>query len=468
MEGSIPTAIGRYAVERLLGAGAMGNVYLARDPHLDRQVAIKTVKRLDLDPEQLATFLSRFRNEARAAARLVHPNIVQVYDVGEDPEGGPFLVMEYVPGASLKQMLRREGPLVPGALVLLADEMGEALAAAHAQGIIHRDLKPDNLLMTPDGHVKLADFGVARIPDAALTREGQFLGTPCYSAPETLKAGVYGPETDLFSMAAVLYEAATAERAFPGADAIAVAHEVLHGEPEAPSHRPAGGDIPPELDEVILRGLARAASDRYESPRELAQAVREAYEAAGVPAELPPPPPGREPSGAFVPARHEGRGPSSLTFAAVALGALGIGLAVVLGFRTEEPRADASALPPEAVSPSIARPTPRHEPLAPVEPPLMPEAAPRHDAGSTLSAVPSVEPPPDEPPAEEVAPPDLDALTPHEREEHAKDALGRARRALREGRLDAARAALVEAGYYDPGNPDIARLMAQVEASAPR
>jgi serine/threonine-protein kinase len=443
----------------------MGNVYLARDPHLDRQVAIKTVKRLDLDPEQLATFLSRFRNEARAAARLVHPNIVQVYDVGEDPEGGPFLVMEYVPGASLKQILRREGPLVAGALVLLADEMAEALTAAHAQGIIHRDLKPDNLLMTPDGHVKLADFGVARIPDAALTREGQFLGTPCYSAPETLKAGTYGPRTDLFSMAAVLYEAATGERAFAGADAVAVAHEVLHGEPEAPSRKIAGGDIPPEVDDVILRGLARSSDERYEVPRELAQALRMAYEEAGVVAELPPAPPGREPSGTFTSTRNEARGPSSLACATVALGALAIGLAVVFGFRSEEPRADARVGSPEALGLAAERPDPHERALVPPGPPPGPEATPRHDAGSTPAVVP-LEPAPEEAPAAEVALPSLDTLTPHEREEHAKDALARARRALRESRRDAARTALVEAGYYDPGNPDIARLMAQVESSA--
>src|SRR5690606_7433763 len=157
--------------------------------------------------------------------RLHHPNIVQVYDVGEDAAGGPFLVMEYVPGASLKQILRRSGAMSPDEVCLLADEMAAALGAAHGAGIIHRDLKPDNLLMTEGGHVKLADFGVARIPDAALTREGQFLGTPCYAAPETIRAASYGPATALFSMAAVLHEAASGLRAFPAAAAAAVPHQ---------------------------------------------------------------------------------------------------------------------------------------------------------------------------------------------------------------------------------------------------
>jgi serine/threonine protein kinase len=461
MEGPIPTAIGRYAIERLLGAGAMGNVFLARDPQLDRKVAIKTVKRLDLDPEQLETFLSRFRNEARAAARLHHPNIVQVYDVGEDPEFGPYLVMEYVAGAPLKQILRREGPLSPGAVALLTDEMAEALTAAHAQGIIHRDLKPDNLLMTPDGHVKLADFGVARIPDAALTREGQFLGTPCYAAPETLKAGVYGPLTDLFSMAAVIYESASGERAFPGGDAVAVAHKVLHDHPEAPSQTPQGGSIPVEVDEVVLRGLAKDPNERFTSPRELSFALRAAYEEAGALTPLPAPPLSRstELSGAYGPASTELREPSSVAFYAVMLSALAIGVGLILAFRgdTRAATADESLAhaDDQAEIVTTAEPERAPEELRPLTP----------DAGRpvTAAALPVEEP-------EELVVetgPALETLTPHEREELAKNALARARRAIRDGDTDAARAAIFEARRYDPGNADIARLLAQLEVMAP-
>ncbi len=460
MEGHVPTAIGRYAIERLLGAGAMGNVFLARDPELDRKVAIKTVKRLDLDPEQLETFLSRFRNEARAAARLHHPNIVQVYDVGEDPELGPYLVMEYVAGAPLKQILRRDGALPPGAVAMLADEMAEALTAAHAQGIVHRDIKPDNLLMTPEGHVKLADFGVARIPDAALTREGQFLGTPCYAAPETLKAGTYGPLTDLFSMAAVIYEAAAGERAFPGADAVAVAHKVLHDDPEPPSQTPQGGTIPPEVDEVVLRGLAKDPRDRFENARELAFALRAAYEEAGALTPLPAPPLSRstELSGAYGPGSVEAREPSSVAFYAVVLSALAIGVGLVLTFKGETPvvaAGEALARGPDPVG-SVAPPPP--ERATPPTPRVL-------DAGRATPVAPVVEV--EEPvPVVEPAPPSA-SLTAHEREELAKDAIARAQRALRQGDAEAARAAIFEATRFDPGNGDIARLLAELESIAP-
>ena len=230
MDASIPKQIGRYAVDRLLGSGAMGHVFLGRDPELDRPVAIKTVRDLKMDEEAMGTFLERFRNEARAAARLHHPHIVQVYDVGEDADAGPYLVFEYVAGSTLKQALRARGPLAPEPLCRLADELAEAIELAHQHGIIHRDIKPDNVLLSPAGSAKLADFGVARVPNAALTREGQFLGTPCYAAPETLDRGEYGPKTDVFSFAAMLYELISGARAFPGSDAVAVAHKVLHDE----------------------------------------------------------------------------------------------------------------------------------------------------------------------------------------------------------------------------------------------
>ncbi|HJK95655.1 MAG TPA: serine/threonine-protein kinase, partial [Polyangiaceae bacterium LLY-WYZ-14_1] len=240
----IPRTVGRYEIDRLLGAGAMGLVYLGRDPELDRPVAIKTVRDLELEAEAKATFLERFRNEARAAARLHHPAIVQVYDVGEDERLGPFLVFEYVPGSTLKQVIRADGPLDADRLLALAGQVAEAIDIAHAAGIIHRDIKPDNLLLTADGRTKLADFGVARVPNAALTREGQFLGTPCYAAPETLQDARYAEASDLFSFAAVLYEALTGVRAFPGDDAVAVAHKVVHESPLPPSR--ASRSAPPE------------------------------------------------------------------------------------------------------------------------------------------------------------------------------------------------------------------------------
>ncbi len=243
-----PERIGRYVIERLLGQGAMGQVYLGRDPSLDRKVAIKTVKDLDLEPEKKQRFLDRFKNEARAAARLSHASIVQVYDVGEDEGLGPFLVLEYIRGSSLKQILREAGPLLPARLCEVARDLGAGIDVAHAAGIIHRDIKPDNVLTGEDGRAKLADFGVARVPDAALTKEGQFLGTPCYAAPETLSAGRYSPQSDLFSFAVVLYELASGERAFPGGDAS------RHTPPQRPIPQCVPGGVRRSLGAFIHQG----------------------------------------------------------------------------------------------------------------------------------------------------------------------------------------------------------------------
>ncbi|MBC7171335.1 MAG: protein kinase, partial [Polyangiaceae bacterium] len=318
-----------------------------------------------------------------------------------------------------------------------------------------------NLLMTPDNHVKLADFGVARIPDAALTREGQFLGTPCYAAPETLKAGTYGPLTDLFSMAAVVYEAAAGERAFPGGDAVAVAHKVLHDEPLPPSQTPQGGAIPAEVDEVILRGLAKDPSHRYSSARELAYALRVAYEDAGIAMPSPAAPLSRstELSGAFGPSASNTREPSSVAFYAVMLSALAIGIGLILAFRSEDATREPDAMIASAEStggssyPAV--------PLVVVEP----QAPAIPDAGHAAQAPVLTEEAPSTVVAEALPAPET--LTAHEREELAKNALGRARRAMRNGDLAAARAALAEATLYDPENGDITRMLAELEATAP-
>ena len=282
----LPQQIGRYRIDRLLGSGSMGNVYLAHDADLDRPVAVKTLRDLALDAEMRDVFLSRFQNEARAAARLQHPNIVQIFDVGDDPKVGPYLVFEYVRGHTLKQEIKKEGPLSRDHVLDVAQHVGDALATAHLAGVIHRDLKPENLLITDNGQVKLADFGIARIPNADLTKEGQFLGTPCYAAPETLHSGEYSEQSDLFSFGAVIYEAASGERAFPGTEAIAVAHQVMNRDPVPPSEANRGAAIPPAVDAAILRALRKNPSDRYASARTFVSALRSVRWAA--PAEDPP------------------------------------------------------------------------------------------------------------------------------------------------------------------------------------
>ncbi|MCA9531045.1 MAG: serine/threonine protein kinase, partial [Myxococcales bacterium] len=308
MVNPIPAHIGRYDVERLLGSGAMGHVYLARDPVLDRPVAIKTVRALSGEGDHgdpagtaRAVFLERFRNEARAAAKVHHPNIVQVYDVGEDAEAGPFVVFEYVPGPTLKDVLRERGPFGPEQAVRWVEDAAAGLAAAHAHGIIHRDVKPENLLLTPEGRVKLADFGVARLPNAALTGAGQFLGTPCYAAPETLTTGEVGPESDLFSLAAVLYEILSGARAFPGKQAIAVARSVVHDDPRPLRAVRPDAAPPREVQRVLDRGLAKDPARRFESVTAFARALRAAYAKAGLLAPAD--------GGAGAPGAGEARGP---------------------------------------------------------------------------------------------------------------------------------------------------------------
>src|SRR5687768_1760361 len=225
IERPLPDQIGRYRVLRVLGQGAMGRVLLAQDPVLDRDVAIKLLRDdLNIPSEQRLALLDRMRHEARASARVSHPNIVALHDMGEDAELGLFLVFEHVEGATLKERLSR-GPLGPEAAAKISREVGDALTTAHTAGVVHRDIKPENVILAKSG-AKIADFGIARVPDSTLTRDGGLLGTPAYSAPEAIASGVFSPLSDQFSMAATLYEAISLHRAFPGDDAVAVATRI--------------------------------------------------------------------------------------------------------------------------------------------------------------------------------------------------------------------------------------------------
>jgi serine/threonine-protein kinase len=251
--------IGRYQVVHPLGQGSMGEVLLAYDPVLDRNVAIKYLRRdLELLPTQRDSLVQRLWQEARASARLAHPNIVALHDMGEDDSLGPYLVFEYVEGPTLKERLRLGGLERPAA-ARLARELGEALATAHGAGVLHRDVKPENVILRRFG-AKIADFGIARLPNSTLTRRGCLLGTPAYSAPETLEGAQFSPLSDQFSLAATLYEAVSGRRAFPGDDALQVASKVRLGEP-----RPFAAELglEPEIDQILARGLAKNPTLRY-------------------------------------------------------------------------------------------------------------------------------------------------------------------------------------------------------------
>ncbi len=437
----------------------MGSVVLARDTELDRDVAIKVVRNAG-SPEEQAAFLVRFRNEAKAVGRLRHRSVVAVHDVGVDPDVGPFLVFEYVDGANLKDLLRSRGALSPEQVLMLADQVGAALEVAHREGIIHRDIKPENLLVGSDGVIRLADFGVARVPDAALTGQGQFLGTPCYGAPETLRGGEASPLSDQFSFAAVLYEAATGARAFPGNDAVSVAHAVIHDDPVPPSRAAQpGARVPEALDAVLLRGLHKAPASRYEHLSSLVAALRAAYFDSGLVSRtglldtLPAVAIGDTPAGVSPPHQAEKRSLSLWPFAA----ALGIGLLVVYQFAPEASPAASDAAP--AMGALAARHELGAKPQAEeprVEPPSVDQAAATANAGDgSAEAGPERAAAPVEEAGEAQ---DLLGLSAFEREERAKDALDRAERALLAGEREQAKIALDEAFRYDPEHPDIATL----------
>ena len=264
--------IGRYQPVRLLGRGAMGRVLLAHDPVVGRDVAIKVLRDdLVIPPEQRDALIDRMRHEARASARVSHPNIVGLYDMGEDPELGLYLVFEYAEGLTLEQRIG-QGPLGPEAGAKLARELGDALTTAHQAGVLHRDIKPQNIILTATG-AKIADFGIARVPDSTLTRDGGLLGTPAYSAPECIAKGTFSPLSDQFSLAATLYEALSQKRAFPGEDAVSVATRITHEQP--PGIAQLCG-LDQHVDAILLRALAKPPAERFPSARELGENLAEA------------------------------------------------------------------------------------------------------------------------------------------------------------------------------------------------
>jgi eukaryotic-like serine/threonine-protein kinase len=266
------TPIGRYQPVRLLGRGAMGRVLLGHDPVVDRRVAIKLLRDdLVIPPEQKDALIDRMRQEARASARVSHPNIVALYDMGEDPELGLYLVFEYAEGPTLEQRVAR-GPLGPEAGAKLSRELGDALTTAHSAGVLHRDIKPQNIILTATG-AKIADFGIARVPDSTLTRDGGLLGTPAYSSPESITKGIFSPLSDQFSLATTLYEALSQTRAFPGEDAVSVATRITTDTP--PGIASLVG-LDRHVDAILARGMAKNASERFSSARELGEALAEA------------------------------------------------------------------------------------------------------------------------------------------------------------------------------------------------
>ncbi len=268
--------IGRYELLAELGHGAMGIVYKACDPHLDRTVAIKTL-RLDLGlaPEHQEDLRRRFHREAMAAGRLNHPNIVAIHDV-LGVEGTPYIVMEYVEGQTLAQLLAAGGPLPPPQAVELVLQACRALEYAHARGVVHRDVKPANILVARGGEVKVSDFGIARIAGTKMTQTGTMLGSPSYMSPEQVRGVEVDGRSDLFSLGVVLYEALAGADPFTGESPSTVLYKIVHEEPAALPER--NGAVPAALDAVVQRALAKDPERRFPTAGAFADALSRALE----------------------------------------------------------------------------------------------------------------------------------------------------------------------------------------------
>jgi serine/threonine protein kinase len=273
MEKSETKQFGRYEILGELGRGAMGVVYKARDPQIDRLVALKTVSLWGQEADEEKEFRLRFMNEAQAAGRLHHSGIVSVFDVGENPENhDPYIVLEYVQGESLNRILSREKKLSLERSLKLAEEIADALDYAHAQGVIHRDIKPANILITQDGRAKIADFGIAKLNLAHFTIPGRVLGTPAYMAPEQLSGEGVDGRSDLFSLGVILYALVTGHSPFQGTSATTVCFKVANREPIAASALDM--TLPPQLDAVISRAMAKDANERYQRGSDFADDLR--------------------------------------------------------------------------------------------------------------------------------------------------------------------------------------------------
>lgn len=264
--------LGRYEIVSAIGKGAMGVVYRAVDPMLQRTVAVKTVN-LFLDDEELAEYEARFYQEAKAAGRLNHPNIVTIYDVGKEGKVA-YMAMEFLEGRELKALLADKKPLPLSTALDIAAQVADGLAYAHENDIVHRDIKPANIMILKSGLAKIMDFGIARMRTSEVrTQTGVLLGSPPYMSPEQVLGRRADHRSDIFSLGVVLYQMLTGERPFTGTEMSAIMYNVVHLSPRAPSQ--LNPEVPDILNFVVAKALAKAPDARYQSTADFANDLRE-------------------------------------------------------------------------------------------------------------------------------------------------------------------------------------------------
>jgi tRNA A-37 threonylcarbamoyl transferase component Bud32 len=273
------SSIGKYEIRREIGRGAMGVVYEGYDPSIKRVVALKTIRSDQLAGGDPAAVVARFRREAQAAGRLNHPNIVSIYDFGED-DGVWYIAMEFVQGRELKECFETNERFKIADIVRIMGEILGALGYSHGQGVIHRDIKPANIFLLSNGSVKVADFGIAHVEASNLTQVGTVMGTPSYMSPEQIMGLPVDGRSDLFSAGVVLYQFLTGERPFAGS-ATTTMQKVLKEEPLPPST--LNVQLPPAMDAVVRKALAKRADERFQTAQEFADAVRAAAPATTAP-----------------------------------------------------------------------------------------------------------------------------------------------------------------------------------------
>ncbi|UAL54213.1 Stk1 family PASTA domain-containing Ser/Thr kinase [Bacillus sp. CMF21] len=262
---------GRYKILRVIGGGGMANVYLARDMILDRDVAMK-VLRFDFSNDD--EFIKRFRREAQSATSLAHPNIVSIFDVGEE-DGIYYIVMEYVEGNTLKQYIQQYAPLHPREALNIMEQIVSAIAHAHENHIVHRDIKPHNILIDPHGNVKVTDFGIAMaLSSTTITQTNSVLGSVHYLSPEQARGGMANKKSDIYSLGIVLFELLTGRLPFDGESAISIA--LKHLQSETPSAKRWNATIPQSVENIILKAMAKDTFHRYESAEEMEEDITSA------------------------------------------------------------------------------------------------------------------------------------------------------------------------------------------------